>query len=401
MTLPLEGVRILDLSHVVAGPFSSMLLADSGAEVIKIEKPNEGEYGRRIGPFISNEEGEETAACFLRMNRNKKSVTIDLKNPEGKSLFLELVKKSDVIIENFRPGTMEKLGLEYEKLKYVNPRIIMASISGFGQKEEGNKYWKRPSYNMIAQALGGLMDVTGYKDSPPLGISLPYGDLLPGLYTAFAITQAVIQRTKTEKGQYIDLSMYDVLTLFSERNIINYQITQTLPVRGEEQHISPHDAYKAEDGYFVIDCYSNREWNIICRMMGHEEWVDHEDFNSGSKRAGLSESHIRPMIEQWAADKTKNQATEMLTKEGIAAAPVQNADELIQCEHLKHRNMFVEVEDQVAGRIKYPGNPIKFSNVPKHEFTPAPLLGADTSILKDLLNLTETEYKELKKKNVI
>ncbi|SFE52602.1 CaiB/BaiF CoA transferase family protein [Alteribacillus iranensis] len=399
MGLPLTGVRVLDLSHVVAGPFCSMLLADAGAEVIKIENPRGGEYGRKIGPFKENGNGERTAACFTRMNRNKKSITINLKDERGRKIFLDMIKESDIVIENFRPGVLDKMGIGYDVLKKENPKLILASISGFGQQAEDSPYWERPAYNMIAQSMGGIMSVTGDEEGPPMDVPLPIGDMIPGMMAAFAILQALIYRGQTDKGQKIDLSMYDVMSLLSERNMFNYQFTNILPKRGKEDYIAPHSAYKAIDGYFVVDCYSNKEWRKICEKMGHPEYI--ESLDTGVKRAKQAENLIRPMIETWASNKTKFEAAEELVLEGIAAGPVQDISDLLNCPHLKHRDMLVEVEDQIAGKLIYPGNPIKFSAIERSSFEPSPTLGEHTEILKDMLGINEAEYDELREKNIL
>lgn len=398
---PLEGIKVLDISHVVAGPFCTLLLANAGAQVIKVEPPEKGEYGRSIGPFVTDENGRTAAGCFIRMNRNKKSVTLNLKEPEGRELFLQLAEQSDVVVENFRPGVMKRLGLDYQTLSERNPRIVMASISGYGQPAEGNVYWHRPAYNMVMQAMAGIAEVTGYEDRRPAEVGLPIGDIIPGTMTALAIVQALFHREKTGKGQYIDVSMYDALSLVSERSMLNYQLTGELPRRGEERHIAPHSSYLAKDGYFVVDCYSNREWNTLCKVIGRTDLVDHEDFDSGSKRAERAETYIRPMIEDWAADKTKKEAADLLADSGVGAAPVQNVRDMMDCPHLAHREMLVKVQDPVAGELVYPGDPIRHSESGHPSFEPAPLLGEDNYLLQEMLDLSDEQMEELKREGAI
>jgi CoA:oxalate CoA-transferase len=398
---PLEGVGVLDVSHVVAGPFCTLLLANAGARVIKVETPGKGEYGRAIGPFVTDEEGRTAAGCFIRFNRNKKSVTLNLKEPEGRELFLKLAEQSDVVVENFRPGVMERLGLGYGELSARNPRIVMASLSGYGQPAEGNMYWRRPAFNMVMQAMAGITEVTGYEDRRPAEIALPIGDLIPGMMTALAIVEALYKRERTGQGEYIDLSMYDALSLVSERSLLNYQLTGELPKRGEEKHIAPHSSYLAKDGYFVVDCYSTREWNALCKVVGRSDLVDHEDFDSGSKRAERAETHIRPMLEDWAADKTKKEAADLLAEAGVGAAPVQNVRDMLECPHLAHREMLVRVEDPVAGELVYPGDPIKLSQADHLPFEPAPLLGEHNHLLQEMLDLTGERMEELRRGGVI
>jgi crotonobetainyl-CoA:carnitine CoA-transferase CaiB-like acyl-CoA transferase len=391
---PLEGIRVLDISHVVAGPFTAMMLADFGAEVIKIEKPG-GEYSRGIGPFVKTGDAVASGA-FLRMNRNKKGMTLNLKSEEGKKLFLELVKVSDVVIENFKAGTMDKLGLSYEKLKATNPRIIMASISGYGQPEEGNLYAQRPAFNIIAQAMGGLMEITGGENTLPYECGAPIGDLIPALMTCLGIVTSIRYRDITGKGQYIDISMYDVMTLMNERAINTLQMTGINPTRGKETVMAPHGAYRASNGYYVIDCYSNKEWQAICTVINRPELAEDERFNSGRNRAEHAKQ-IADLLEAWSLDKTKEEVSQQFVSAGVAASPVQTAEDLLHCEQLKHRHMIQKVTDPVHGDLYYPGNPIKFSDIEKPAFTPAPKLGEHTEmILSNLLGLPEDEIRDLK-----
>jgi CoA:oxalate CoA-transferase len=312
-----------------------------------------------------------------------------------------LAEQSDVVVENFRPGVMERLGLGYGELSARNPRIVMASLSGYGQPAEGNMYWRRPAFNMVMQAMAGITEVTGYEDRRPAEIALPIGDLIPGMMTALAIVEALYKRERTGQGEYIDLSMYDALSLVSERSLLNYQLTGELPKRGEEKHIAPHSSYLAKDGYFVVDCYSTREWNALCKVVGRSDLVDHEDFDSGSKRAERAETHIRPMLEDWAADKTKKEAADLLAEAGVGAAPVQNVRDMLECPHLAHREMLVRVEDPVAGELVYPGDPIKLSQADHLPFEPAPLLGEHNHLLQEMLDLTGERMEELRRGGVI
>jgi CoA:oxalate CoA-transferase len=396
---PLEGIRVLDISHVIAGPFAAMMLADAGAEVIKIEK-TDGEYSRGMGPFIHKEE-EVASGAFLRANRNKKGITLNLKAEKGKKLFYDLVKISDVVIENFKAGTLKKLGIDYDELKKHNPRIILASISGYGQPEEGNNYHNRPAFNIIAQAMGGLMEITGGLDTIPYDCGAPIGDLIPSLMTSYAISLAIRQRDLTGEGQFIDISMYDVMALMNERSLNLVQMSGINPTRGKETVMAPHGAYQASNGYYVIDCYSNKEWKAICQVIGKPEFAEDVRFNSGKKRA-MRAQDIRTMLEHWSKTKTKEEVSDEFVSRGVAAGPVQTAEDLLNCNQLKHRNMLQTINDPIVGDLIYPGNPVKFSNIPEPVFTPAPRLGEHTNVvLSNLLGINEERLQQLKAEGII
>lgn len=398
--LPLQGVRVLDLGHVVAGPFCTMMLADAGAEVIKIERPIKGETSRGTGPFRAADDSHSSSGTFVRMNRNKKGITLNLKDPKGKSLFLDLVKQADVVVENFSPGTMEKLGLGYkEVLSAANPQIIYASITGFGPPQSG-PYWNMPAFNLIAQAMGGIMGVTGHAETAPAYVGVPIGDLIPAMVTANGILLALYHRKQTGKGQAIDVAMYDTMVWLFERVFNIYQYSGKVPTRGHDSVVCPHGAYIAMDGYFVVDVYTEEEWKDFCHLTGYTQLLSDADFSSGAKRA-QKEEFLRKIIENWAADKTKFEAVNMMSSHGIPAAVVQTIEDILQCQHLKQRGMLVKVDDP-AGQIVYPSNPLNFSFSRKAELSPAPRLGQDTrNVLYQLLNLSGTELDELTEKGII
>ncbi len=399
-SLPLSGIRVLDIGHVVAAPFCSMLLADAGAEVIKVERPRVGETSRTVGPFLYGQD-RASSGTFVRMNRSKKGLTLNLKSPQGKAIFKDLVKKSDVVVENFSPGTLEKLGLGYESvLKPANPRLIFASINGFGGPQSG-PYWSKPAFNLIAQAMGGIMEVTGAADGPPAYCGVPIGDLIPAMLTAWGISLAIRSRDLTGEGQAIEVAMYDSLVWLCERVFNVFQYTKKMPVRGHDAVVCPHGAYKARDGFFVVDVYTHPEWVDFCKLMGKEELKDHPEYCNGPQRS-LRAGYLREIIETWAADKTKFEAAEAMAARGIPAAPIQNIQDILSCPHLEKRDMLVRVKDPVAGDLIFPHNPVRFSGTDRPEFRPAPLLGEHThEILRHLLGMSDGQIEQYQKDGVV
>ncbi len=399
---PLKGLRVLDLSHVVAGPYCSMLLADLGAEVIKIERPRMGEMARTLGPFVTNSRGEKASGTLLRLARNKRGITLDLRKAEGKRLFLDLVKISDVVLENFVPGVMEKLELGYPVLKETNPKIIYASISGFGHEDlYPGPFVDRPSFNLIAQAMGGLMEITGDPDGPPFECGASVGDIFPGLLTAFGILLALKIRETTGAGQHIDTSMYDGMISLNERAILNYYLTGVIPRRGKEALLMPHGAFRTKDGYVAIAVFTNEQWEGLCRAMGREDLAADPSLKSGIERAKKG-AFLRPIIEEWTSQRGKNEVTELLLAQGTPAGPVQNAKDILECPHAKARKMIVEIDDPIAGKIKMAGNPLKLSMVSEPPLNPPPLLGQHTQeILSALLRMSSAEIERLKTEGII
>ncbi len=394
---PLAGVRVLDLSHVVAGPYCTMLLADAGAEVIKIERPGVGEMARSLGPFVSNAKGEKASGTYLRFARNKKSLTLDLSKEEGKRIFKELVKISDVVVENFVPGVMKRLGISYPTLRKANPRIIYASISGYGQDDlYPGPYVNRPSFNMIAQAMGGIMEMTGAAEGPPMDSGVSMGDIFPGALTTLSILLALRMREATGVGQQIDMSMYDAMICMSERAIMNYHLTGILPTRGKEMLVAPQTVFKTKDGYVAIATFTYEQWCGLCRAMGREDLAADSSLKTGIERAKRMDT-LGPIIEGWTMQKTKNEATDLLLAAGAPAGPVQNAKDILECPHAKARHMIVEIEDPVVGKIRMPGSPLKMSMLADIPLQPSPALGQHTEeILSSLLKMTPAQIEPLR-----
>lgn len=392
----LDGVKVLDLTRVLAGPFSTMMLADMGAEVIKIEEPNKGDDSRQFGPFVNGE-----SSYFMNLNRNKKGITLNLKSPEGKEVFRELVKQSDIVLENYRPGTMEKLGLGYEELAKINSGIVYGCISGFGHF---GPYKDRAGYDIIGQAMGGLMSTTGWPDGEPTRTGTAIADVLAGLSATIGILAALRSRDITGKGQKVDVALVD--SVVASLEIINqiYLVTGKNPQRigNRYESIYPYDSFKASDGNLVIGCGNDKLFGLLCKVMNMPELITDERFDKNPKRV-QRHAELKPIVSEWTKDKTVDEIVDLLLKAGVPAAPINTIDRVVRDPHIAEaREMFVEVEHPKAGKMKITGSHLKFSDTKAGVRTPAPLLGQhNTEVLTEFLNLSEDEIKELKEKGVI
>ncbi|HEX9016009.1 MAG TPA: CoA transferase, partial [Chloroflexota bacterium] len=271
MLAPLNGIRVLAVEQYMSGPYCTMLLADSGAEVIKVEQPKGGDPRRGIGPFATDDRGNKVSGGFMAYNRNKKSVTLDLQKPEGREVLFDLARVSDVVVENLRPGAAEKLGVGYEAMRVVNPRLIYAAISGFGRA--GGPYWQRPAFDIVVEAMSGIMNIVGFEDREPITTIYGMPDIYSGVVTAYAIALALIQRGITGEGQLLDISMYDCMVSLNERSIVTHAFTGQVPSRGRERLAAPRAAYRASDGYVALSCPTDDMWARLCRLMEREDLI--------------------------------------------------------------------------------------------------------------------------------
>lgn len=400
---PLEGVRVLAVEQMMAGPYASLLLADAGAEVIKIEQPGVGDMMREVGIIIENPQGQRVAGFFIRMNRQKKSITLDLKKAQGQQVFKDLVRVSDVVLENFRPGVMDSFGVGYGVLKEINPALLYVSVSGFGHLDlYQSPYWDRPAFDMVVQAMSGLMYRAGREEDPPLWGGWPLTDQWAGTLAAFGVILALRQRDMTGKGQHIDISMYDGAMALNERAISDYLLNGREPTRGFDSYNSPYGPFRSKDGYVVVAVVNQSMWIRLCKLLEREDLASDPELATGIGRFSHEEDLIRPLLEGWLKDKTKVEAAEILTKNGVAAGPVQTVEELLRDPHVQARRMLIDVEDHVAGRTRVIGNPVKMTLLPEPGPASSPLLGEHTEqLLKDLLGLGSQEIDELRTEGVI
>ncbi|MFZ5633899.1 MAG: CaiB/BaiF CoA transferase family protein [Bacillota bacterium] len=395
MKLPLNGIIVLDLTKVLAGPFCSMQLADFGATVIKIEPPGLGDDSRHIGPHVK---GEST--YFVSVNRNKKSVTLNLKSSKGVDIFRGMVKKADVLVENFRPGTMEKMGLGYESISGINPRIIYASGSGFGQT---GPYREKPAYDPIVQSLGGIMSVTGDPGGHPVRVGVSIGDLAAGLYLTQGILLALLNREKTGRGQHIDVAMLDCQVALLENHIARYLIAGQIPrpVGNRHPSFAPFGSFATADGHITIAAGNNKLWALLCKVLGKPHLASDPRFATNADRAANYDEMEREMVAV-LKNQTSAHWASVLDRAGIPCGPIQTVEQVIDHPQVRAREMIVEQFHPVLGKVTVAGIPVKMSATPGRVKDPAPLLGQHTEeVLKGLMGLDDHAIRSLKDEGVI
>ncbi|MBI3965365.1 MAG: CoA transferase [Chloroflexi bacterium] len=396
---PLHGLRVLDLTQMAAGPFGTMLLADAGAEVIKVERLGTGDIVREIGPFRTDEQGRTIGGGILRYGRNKRSLALNLADPTGQEVFRQLARSADVVWENFAPGTMEKFGLAYPQLRELNPRLVYVAVSGFGHTQ--SPFAQRPAYDLIAQALSGVMHVTGQRGGPPTATGVPIGDLVPALFGTIGALLALQLRTLTGVGQKVDVAMYDSLAMLCERPQMTYALTGEVPTRGEETLVGPYDVYRAKDGYVAIAAAPKAAWTRLCQAIEREDLLANPELTTPADRARNNDAILRPILDGWLGDRTKAEATEYLTQRGVPAGPVQTVAEMMACPHIAARQMIQTMSHPVAGDIPVLGNPIKFSDVPEPEIRPVPDVGEHTRAILREAGYDDTTIARLAAENVV
>lgn len=393
----LQDIVVLDLTRVLAGPYCTMMLADFGADVIKIEIPVKGDDTRGMGPFVNN-----SSLYYANVNRNKKSVTLNLKDPKGKELFLAMVKKADVVVENYRPGVMDKLGVGYDVLKEVNDRIIYAAVSGFGSYGRNSA---RPGYDIIAQAYGGLMSITGEPDGEPLRVGTAIGDVLGGMNLTIGVLTALHARELSGKGQRVDVALVDSVISSLETGTQRYFASGKLPRRIGNRYASayPYDSFKAKDGSFVIGCGNDKLFNLLCtRVLHREDLLTDPRFLNNALRC---ENHValKVEIEKWSTTVTAVEAYDAINAAGVPASPI---NDLYQISHDPHvvedRQMFIPVKHPVIGDMRVNGNPVKLLDMMPEVVTCAPALGQhNEEIYGQLLGLDKEQLETLEEDHVI
>ena len=371
----LEGIKILDLSRVLAGPFCTMLLADMGAEVIKVEIPDKGDDSRSFPPF---KKGQGT--YFINFNRNKKSIVLDLKKSSDVNKALEIIKSMDVLVENFRPGTMEKMGLNYERLKNVNNQLIYASISGFGHY---GPYKDKPGYDIIGQAMGGIMSITGWPDGPPTRTGTAIADILAALFCTIGILSALQARSIYGKGQKIDVSLVDSVVSAIGTILQIYMVEKRIPKRSGNKYdfIAPYEAFMAKDGWFVLGVGNDNIWKKFCGAISRKDLIDDERYNTNVERVKHNKE-LAEIIGSWSATLTVEEIISVLEEDGIPAAPINNLEQIVNDPHIAiAREMIQKIVHPIAGEVKITGNPIKMSETNPQIYESSPLLGEHTDYI--------------------
>ncbi len=395
MSLPLSGVRILDLTTIISGPFSTLILSDLGAEIIKVERPGTGDGSRGTPSYMFDGEG----AYFIAQNRNKKSMVLNLDNDKGKEVFYGLAKKSDVVVNNYRPGVTKKLGIEYDILKKVNPRIICCSITGYG---ETGPFKERPAFDLIIQARGGIMSYTGERGGKPVRMGAPMGDLAGGMFAAHGILAALYQREVTGRGQNIDISLLDC-----QISLLNYRGQYYLtggeiaePLGTGHTTVHPQRSFKTKTFDVVLDCNLQGLFNEMVAAMGIPEMGTNPKFDTRQHRLE-NKDELYKILEKIFMTKTGEEWLEMLEKR-IPIGPINTVDRALSDPQVLSRNMVPEIDYGNGKKLKIIGNPIKMSEAEQEVFKPAPHLGANTGeILSELLGYSHEEIEKLKDQKII
>jgi crotonobetainyl-CoA:carnitine CoA-transferase CaiB-like acyl-CoA transferase len=392
---PLKGIRVLDLTRVLAGPYCAMLLGDMGAEVIKIEEPGKGDDTRGWPPFAG---GEST--YFMSVNRNKKSVTLNLKAPEGRELLKKLAKRSDVLLENFRTGTMDKLGLGYRTLSKLNPKLVYCAISGFG---ESGPESHRGGYDLIVQAESGVMDLTGFPDGPPVKVGNSIADLVAGMSGAHGVTLALLARQRTRRGQKVEIAMLDVMA-----SLLTYQAGMYLnagrtPARRGNEHpsIVPYEVFKAADGYLALGVANNSLWERCCAALERPDLVKDARFATEASRVE-NRATLVPLLNQVLGTRPAAEWMKRLEAVGVPAGRINTVPEVCESEHLRARGMLVALPHAKAGTVRMMGVPIRLHGTPGKAKTAAPVLGGDTeAVLTRVLGIKRAEVQRLRTSGVL
>ncbi|TEB04440.1 Formyl-coenzyme A transferase [Pelotomaculum schinkii] len=394
MELPLKGVKVLDISRVLTGPFCTMQLSDLGAEVIKIEIPGEGDETRSWGPPYL--EGE--SAYYLSINRNKKSVTVNMKSEEGHKILMDLAAKSDVVIENFLPGTTKRLGLDYDTIRSVNPEIIYCSISGFGQ---AGPYRTFPAYDLLLQGLGGLMSITGEKDGDPVRIGVALIDIGAGMYAAMGIISALMTKKETGKGQYIDVSLLGTEVAWLTYMAANYLASGKDPIRMGSAHpsIVPYQAFKAKDKYFILAVGNDNIWKRFCKALDLNI-VDDPRYATNEMRVKHREE-LNQFLKDMFKEKNASEWLEKLQGERVPCGMINSIGEVVNHPQVVDRQMIVELPHPKIGKVRVPGCPINFSLTPVSYNSAPPLLGQHTEEVLGTLGYSKNDIENLRAKGVI
>jgi len=393
----LDGLRIVDLSRIVAGPLATQIFGDYGAEIIKIEQPRVGDDSRA---WVPPKAPDGSAVYFLSINRNKKSVTLNLKHPRGKEILKALVARADVVIENFKPGTMEDLGLDWDVLHRVNPRLVYCQISGFGNSGPDRE---RAGYDSILQGITGLMSITGERDGPPVKAGVALIDEITALYAHGAILAALLHRERTGAGQKVECSLLESGVAAMMNAATAYLVAGAVQGRWGSAHESlvPYQAFRARDGYLIIGAGNERLWKAFCEVIGAPEWTDDPRFDTNLKRVERREELVR-LIEERLGARSRDEWIAAFAAAGLPTGPINTIDQVFADPQVLHRGMVQEVEHPTAGRVKLVGVPVKFSRTPGEIRLPPPGLGEHTDeVLGQILNLGGEELAALRSEGVI
>jgi crotonobetainyl-CoA:carnitine CoA-transferase CaiB-like acyl-CoA transferase len=389
---PLADLRVLDFSRIVAGPLATQIFGDYGADIIKVEHPRGGDDSRQWSPPRAP---DGQASYFFALNRGKRSITLDLKHPGGRDLAVALARRSDVLVENFTPGTMDELGLGWSALQAVNPRLVYCSISGFGAT---GPYRRRAGYDAILQGFTGLMSITGEASGPPVKVGVALIDAITALYAHGAILAALHDRGRTGAGQHLELSLMECGVAALINAATAYLVGGEVQGRWGSAHPSlvPYQAFRARDGYLLVGAGNERLWEAFCRVLGAPEWAGDPRFDSNARRVERR-AELVALIEARLAARGRDEWVAAFAEAGLPAGPINDIRQVFEDPQVRHREMAVEVEHPTAGRVRLPGVPVKFGRTPARVAGPPPLLGQHTGeVLREVLGLTDAEVAGLR-----
>ncbi|MXV83348.1 CoA transferase [Candidatus Poribacteria bacterium] len=395
MAGPLDGMKVLDLTRVLAGPYATMLLGDLGAEVLKIEQPGTGDESRNFGPFKNG-----FSLYFMSVNRGKQSVTLNLKTERGQAIFKQLLKQTDILVENFRPGTMQKLGLDYDTLKGEHPSLIYAACSGFGQT---GPYAQQGAYDMIIQGMGGIISITGEPDGPPVRVGTSISDITAALFTTIGVLSALHHRNRTGSGQFVDVAMLDSLVAVLENAVVRYFATGEAPKPLGARHpaITPFEAFASADGHVIIALGNDTLWAKFCEHVDRHELISDERFRTNADR---TENHneLFPILSEIMSQRPTDDWIDALGGIGVPCGPINAMDKVVSHPQVQAREMITRIAHDITGEVEVPGVPIKLSETPGNVDAPAPSLGEHTTkVLMDLLKMSADEVEQLRRDGVI
>lgn len=399
---PLAGVVVLDITRVVAGPYCSMILADLGATVIKIERPTDPDYARNFPPFLESDAGDRFSAFFAQYNRNKLGLSLDLRHPEGKYVLKKLTERADVLVENFRPGTMDKLGLGYSELKQVNPALVYTAISGFGQT---GPYRRRPAFDNSAQAAGGLWSMNGNPDQPPTRVGTIIGDLAATMYGVIGTLAALRHAERTGEGQLVDVAQQDSVLSLTENAVVSYTVDGTVakPLGNAHPFVRPYELYPCKDGYVFFGGYTDKFWRLTCAMFGETDVADDPEIDTMTKRFDpeVYERRVRPLLNRWMAGRTRAELEEM-AGEQVPLTAIRDIADVVTDPHVRARDMIVDVEYPGFGTVEMFGQPVHLDATPANPRAVAPQLGEHTdTLLRGLASLSEEDIAALRESGVV
>ncbi len=393
---PLHGIRILAIEQMQAVPFATQLMSHLGAEVVKIEHPTQGDSGRGSQPAVTDSDGRQVGATYLRNNLGKRSVGIDLKRPEGRDLIRRLVPRFDVVVENFKSGTLERLGLGYDELAALRPGLVYASVSGFGNLTE-SPYSSWPAYAPIVEAMSGIYEYRREGETPPMMAPVgALGDTASGLFMIIGVLSALRRRDVTGEGGRVDISMYDVMV--SMADVVPNFHSLGMATGAGATAAGVMSGFRASDGWFVVQAVREHQIEKFCEAVGHTEWLDDPRFQQRSDWNKHLEDVIRPAVDKWAADKTKHEAASILAAAGIASGPSNTAEDLLADPHVRDHHMLVAMERPDGGDpVLTTGNPVKIAGLPERDKGRWPVLGADTdAVLREELDLDDDDLAKLR-----